>query len=611
MSEQQRLETAGRARARRYTPLAIAASCILIAIFGLPSMLNLPQSNPGQVAEYAPVPPDQNSSNPPAGNFAGLGLGSGSTLQAGGTESTQYFNPQRIEAHSNFRCVVVNGVARQTEDPLSPPCVPFYQGDNGGSTYQGVSSGSINIVYYVACSQTNNTYSPTSKGQEGATCGEIDDLDAPPSNNDFLYTRGLKRYMAYFNSRYQTYKRHVHGWVFYGHYTVAVSGPGGCQDDCRRADATQTVSQLHPFAVITNGGINDYMDAYTAAMAQKKVVNFGGSTHHDSFYRQFPGLVWNFAPSYEEQASLYGSFLCQKAVGKTASFSGNAGDRNKIRKFGIIYYDIQGDPTYRNIKQLVLAKLASCGVDVNSIPAVSYDDTGSVSGNPATGPQKATELSQFKQKGVTTILWMGNPNGEYANQANRLRWYPEWLVFGDGAMEDFVNARYVNSNEWSHAWVVSEVTLVHRQQDQPCALALREVDPSYPNADIPWVCGFYDNLRQLFTGIQVAGPRLTPSSIDQGFHAIPAVASSDPEVPACFYRPDDYTCVKDAVGMWYDPKGQIQGWSGSGCWRNVLGGKRFLEDRWPPGNVDAQRSSKDICNGYTSNGSFNPYAQTG
>src|SRR4051794_20832559 len=103
-----RLDGAGQERARRYAPLAIAASCILIAVFGLPSMLNLPQSNPGQVAEYAPVPPDQNSQNAPGGNFAGLGLGSGSTLEAGGQAPVeQVFNPQRIRAHSNFRCVVV------------------------------------------------------------------------------------------------------------------------------------------------------------------------------------------------------------------------------------------------------------------------------------------------------------------------------------------------------------------------------------------------------------------------------------------------------------------------------------------------------------------------
>jgi hypothetical protein len=600
-------------RFRRYTPLAILSACILIAVFGLPSMLNLPQSNPGEVAEYAPVPPNDNSAAPPGGNFAGLGLGNGSNLTESVSQNTGggggLLTASGIK--SQFRCVIINGTPHQTEDPLSPPCVPYYQGDNGGSTYKGVKRNEIDVVYYIACSTTNNTFSPTSKGSEGANCGEIDDLDQPPSDNDFLYTRGLKRYAAYFNSRYQTYKRHVHMWAFYGHYSVSVSGPGGCQNDCRRNDATQTIDTYHPFSVLTNGGIADFMDAYADAMAQKKVVNFGGAAHNDSFYRQYPGLLWNYAPSFEKQAGLFASYLCQKAVPTKVSFSGNASDMGKKRKFGIIYYDDTGDNYYVGVKPIIERKLAECGVPKGSIPEASYTDTGSVSGDPSTGPAKATKLSQFKNDGVTTILWMGNPNGEWANQANRLRWYPEWIVFGDGGMEDFVNARYVNTNVWQHAWVVSNVTKIGRQDDQPCALALREVDPNFPTTDIPWDCGFYDNLRQMFTGIQVAGPDLTPHSVDQGFHQIPAVASTDPQVPACFYPQGDYTCVKDATPMWYDPNGQIRGWSGSGCWRNVEDGKRYLESKWPPGDVTAQKSAKDECNGYTSNGSFNPYTNTG
>jgi hypothetical protein len=598
----------GQERARRYTPLAIASTCILIAIFGLPSMLNLPQSNPGQVAEYAPVPPDEDNTAPSGGNFAGLGLGTGSTLTEGADEApTGDFNPTRMAQKSNFRCVVINGVARQTEDPLSPPCVPFYEGDNGGSTYKGVTRDSINVVYYFACSETNNTYSPTSKGQEGATCGQLDDLDKPPSDDDFVYTRGLKRYAAYFNSRYQTYKRHVHMWAFYGHFTVAVTGPGGCRADCRKADATQINEKQKPFAVVTSGG--DYIDDFAFAMAQKRVVNFGGTAHHDSFYRQYPGLLWNYGPTYEQQAAQYASFLCQKAAKHPVSFSGS-GDNGKKRKFAMIYYNVEGDQTAVEIKNLVRKRLQACGVPK---PAeYSYNYFCSVCGFAQGGAQQQAQLTEMRQNGVTTLLWIGPQNGDWTRSAQQLNWFPEWIVFGDGSLEDFVTGRYSEQSEWEHAWIVTNVTRIRRQDDQPCALALREVDPGYPSVDLPWVCGFYDNLRQMFTGIQVAGPQLTPATIDQGFHSIPAVPSTNPEVPACFYRSGDYTCVKDAVAMWWDPDGQIRGWSGQGCYRNVTEGRRYLENEWPSGNVDAQKSpSKDVCNGYTSNSSLNPYAQTG
>src|SRR5258708_34598114 len=61
---------------RRYPPLVVVGVALALALFALPSALNLPQANPGRTLEYAPVP--GNGSQPNAGgNFAGLGLGSG------------------------------------------------------------------------------------------------------------------------------------------------------------------------------------------------------------------------------------------------------------------------------------------------------------------------------------------------------------------------------------------------------------------------------------------------------------------------------------------------------------------------------------------------------
>jgi hypothetical protein len=48
---------------------------------------------------------------------------------------------------SNKRCV--GNPPRQTEDPTSPPCVAFFDGDNFGSTYQGVTGEEIRVLIYV------------------------------------------------------------------------------------------------------------------------------------------------------------------------------------------------------------------------------------------------------------------------------------------------------------------------------------------------------------------------------------------------------------------------------------------------------------------------------
>ena len=83
-----------------------------------------------------------------------------------------------------------------------------------------------------------------------------------------------------------------------------------------------------------------------------------------------------------------------------------------------------------------------------------------------------------------------------------------------------------------------------------CFQAQRSVDPNVPQQDaLRTGCDMYDNLRQLFIGIQVAGPRLGPTSIDRASTPSPPSRARTSTIPACYYLPGDYTCVKD-----YDPR---------------------------------------------------------
>jgi len=50
-------------------------------------------------------------------------------------------NPKQFQCYGN--------PPRQTEDPSSPPCVPFFQGDNFGATYQGITKNEIKVLVYM------------------------------------------------------------------------------------------------------------------------------------------------------------------------------------------------------------------------------------------------------------------------------------------------------------------------------------------------------------------------------------------------------------------------------------------------------------------------------
>jgi hypothetical protein len=102
----------------------------------------------------------------------------------------------------------------------------------------------------------------------------------------------------------------------------------------------------------------------------------------------------------------------------------------------------------------------------------------------------------------------------------------------------------------------------------------------------------------LFQGIQVAGPKLTPESVDQGFHAIPERPSGDPFTAAFFFDEGDYTSIKDSAEQWWDPQGKAAGSNQPGCFRMVRNGARALAGQWK-GKDDVFANPSDPCNGYS------------
>jgi hypothetical protein len=213
-------------------------------------------------------------------------------------------------------------------------------------------------------------------------------------------------------------------------------------------------------------------------------------------------------------------------------------------------------------------------------------------------------MAHFLQVEVTTVIWMQGFETNHTKSAANIGYRPEWVIAGDDFHEGWQTGQSQEQSVWhDHAWVVTPVARSGNVSATYCYQALKEADPNVPPQDASFECGLsttYQDLRLLVTSIQVAGPRLGPSSIDKGLHAIPPILSTDPEVPSCFFEPGDYTCVKDAQWKWWDREGAPPGSNNRpGCWRMVLGGRRFIAGRWPGGDVAAQRRrGSDVCNNY-------------
>jgi hypothetical protein len=596
--------------ARKYPPLLAMVVAAIIALAILPSALNLPQANPSETLEYAPVPPEDDEPPPPpaAGNLASLGLASSPALNEGPGETGEGGTgagpgpgdevalpdlpppvtlPPSVKTPSTKRCV--GSPPRQTEDPLAPPCVASFNADNFGTTYQGVSKEEVRVLFYFDGYVTDLA---TSQGNESRPRGEYFDLLDAPTEDEHVFIRMLRGYQRYFNDRFQTYDRFVH---FYAYY----SNNADYTPESRRAEAVDNYAKVKPFSVISYAREN--AEAYLETMARRGVLNFGSfAGRQSSFFSRYPKLIWGYLPALEVQAKQFSSYVCQKIIPNPVSFSGEAAHMGQPRKLGLLATSDPDRPELHAFRDLVKAEIAACGgqfVIEKAFPRAGYAQDAT------TPPGYAAEnMVAFKDAGVTTVIWAGGLETKQSQAAATLLpggYRPEWVLAGDRLLESRDNAAQQEQSVWRHALVVSNVTLEGLQDEELCFLAHREADPDAPRGDvIGAACEFYDDLFQLFTGIQVAGPRLGPTSIDKGYHAIPRIASTNPKVPACFYNDNDYTCVKDAVPMFWDPDGRAPGASQNGCWRMPENGKRYLTGTWPAGDAVAQRRPDDVCNSY-------------
>ena len=591
--------------ARKYPPLIALVVAGLIALAVLPSSLTLPQTNPTETLEYAPVPPDEDAPPPDNSNLSSLGLGSSSNIEGegaggegeGGGESALAPPPTEPggtgQNPTTKRCV--GNPPRQTEDPIAPPCVPFFTGDNGGATYQGVTGEEIRILMYIdgGINYTNGSNPGTGNV---APENEYFDLFEPPKEDEeeHLIVRGFRGWQRYFNERFQTYNRRVHFYVF-----LADNASGGTPE-ARRADAADNYKVVKPFAVISFATEGNE-DAYLQQMARKGVLNFGSlALKPGSFYNQFPKLIWSYDPSIEQQADQYMSYICSKVVNQDSVLAG-PNLNNQPRKLGIIYTTDKKQEGLRLMADIVKQRLGECGGKIEA--EATFPECCIAQDNGDTGTYGQEQMADFVSKGITTILWPGGINGNFAKNAAALNYYPEWVLLGDGLLDANGPVKLYAQMSPSfdgHAVVVTPQTFQPANEQQRCWQAYKEADPDLPDTDLGYICEYYRNIFQVFIGIQVAGPRLGPTSIDKGFHAIPAVESTDVQTPACFYLLGDYTCVKDAiVEIWragQTPPGAQQ----PGCWAAIEDAKRYLPNKWPPGNINAQITGAEPCNAYSS-----------
>ena len=508
----------------------------------------------------------------------------------------------------NFRCV--NG--RQTEDPLSPPCDDSaFDGDNGGATWSGVSRDEVRVFVRVKGGDLYLPPAPVrSIPEAGAPPADAYiDLGRPEKADEPIVARAARDLQTYFNRRYQTFGRSVRLILYFDDgYSRPPEG--------NRQLAVENGILAQPFAALSANRDIPFMDSYLEELAGRGIVTFDGAQiRSQRFFDRQSNFLWGYHATIEQQAELYGTYVCQKMARWPVAISGDLKAQGRPRRLGLLHTSNPSLGDYRELARLIRQRLDACGAPV--VEEATYRTNGEQCTNLPYEQddddiaRARADLKRFRDAGVTTVLWPGCPTSAHPLAASIDGWLPEWVLLGDAHMSQaalagtFAGAVAV----WDrHAVMVSSRPYQPPLWRTRCWAAMDEVDPDEDElAGRYSVCEWFGAIQQVFAGIQLAGPRLTPNALSGGFRRLRVSSSPDPQVPACSYEEGDAACIKDAQALLFDVRHGVAEfelapgldselpYAPASCWRAVERGRRYLPGQWPAGNVDAQFRPDDPC----------------
>lgn len=494
----------------------------------------------GPVASETPTP----TAEPSATETVTVIASDGSTEPD--TESVESEAP--IERARVRKCV--GDPPRQTEDPQSPPCVPFFDGDNGGATYQGVTGDQITIAM-----PNLNFFGP-----EDSTA--------------------IQLLVDHFNRRYEFYGRKI---VLAEFESLAFATPDPA---VMIADAVMVDEQLQAFATIGYGARDGAEHHYYDELARRGVVsahNSVPSVMDSAHYNRMDPYQWSNNIVIDSVWDITGDFMCTTLADKPP-VAGSVGDVDELlgeevlRSWGVIAVRAADGsiPDYGPM----IARLRACGQE----PLIIEDD--------ATNLQADNVMLQLSDANVTSVICVcGNQylRANYFPAATNRGYFPEWVIGGYGG-QDLDNSFTPSQADPTQAQNVYGITFHDRllpRQQMPWYWAARESDPNRDHTGGTYysLSGRYAHLLQIASGIQLAGPNLTPETFAAGLRAATFPnpgAGGAPQYQAAFNYATRHTARDSAALFWYDPQAtSVIDASNPGSVCYIDGGLRYRLGQFP------------------------------
>ena len=552
--------------ARRYSPLYATAVSLVVLVAAFPTQS--PRLGTGLVDSPGAVPriSAQTASPDAAARTAKTQARTGrpDVAQTVGPRATSASAAKPIAptiagtARGGFPCRT--GVRMIPFSSYAPQCVAKHSGNNGGSTYRGVTAKTIKIaVRKMADEQTPGG-------------GPLSILTGPVVGDPNDWEEARNAFTPYFNKMIELYGREVVFENFQGRgNSVEELNQRGHELAC--ADATAIAKEVGAFGVEYWGAAGTSGPFAECAVRHGLFLPHGGVYYPESYYKRWHPYVMGIHTECEGVMRESAEYVGKKLTGRNAKFAGDAVTKKRQRVFGVM---VPENDAYLHCGKL-FEQLGRSRWNYSIKHRYEYSLDP-----PTLSNQAAEAIVQFKAEGVTSIVLIA----DFATVALMTRhaasqnYHPEWVLVGLAGQDLEPAARLYDQDVVDgHMFGLSQASgpVLYDPKGEAWKVwnIVRPGKPAPPAMEI-----VYHFTLDIFNKLSAAGPNLTPANIAAGMRAYRGGSPLGALGRWEFAR--DHTGLDDSREVIWDADGKA--YDGKrGVFRQNYGGRRFDEGEIPSG----------------------------
>ena len=465
------------------------------------------------------------------------------------------------------------GVPQVPNDSYALPCVPAFQGSNGGATAPGVTGTTVRVVIR----KFPETANSQAVGAVAQQAGAADPATVKATGRTFI---------AYFEKMFELYGRHVE-WVDYesryGNSTNEAQGKGR-EEACLDADVV--AKELHAFAVIgeTLGAAAPVSKVFAECAAQRGVLVLDGAAYaSDTFYKRYHPNIWAAAMDCERIVYQVVEYIAKRLKTNPAKFAGDAGTRAKSRVYGTYVPTGDDDKTCSDLTQSELKRYG-----YGNISGSVYHYTLDVSRFP---DEAARGIRQFKSDGVTTVVLACDPISVIflTQSATNQAYYPEWLLIGVALTDvDNLARLYDQKQVQGHMFGLSQLGATIKLNG-PTSEPGRQYQRIAGKPMALGTDGSYFAYTRYYDMLQSAGPVLTAANVARGIWSLPRLGAPDYAAGEWYFQDGpngtvgghDHSAIEDSREIYWMNTVISDADGKRGAFLETYNGKRFRNGQWP------------------------------